>query len=133
MDTHLNPKGLSRMSKIDMYAGGLHILIEGEEEVAGRDLYTRAVTQLILEATIHSWEKDAGDGEDLVLPRFCSEVLAALAQSYKYEADLYKADDDPTRDAPQPLREVLAALVARVEEAGLLDRLILPGGDEDDV
>jgi hypothetical protein len=114
--------------------GDLCISLRDESEESARTLYARALTYLIEEADIHGWEKEAIEegGDPRALEHFCCDVLAALARSYTWEADLYKPDGDPTKDAPQSLGDVLREVTARLKEADMLDLTIVPAGGDGD-
>jgi hypothetical protein len=122
------------MLKQTIWAGDLCIRLRDKSEESGRSLYARALTYLIEQADIHGWEKEAIEegGDPRALEHFCSDVLAALARSYKWEADLYKPDGDPTKNAPQSLGDVLREVTARLKEADMLDLIIVPAGGDGD-
>jgi hypothetical protein len=71
------------MSSIELWSDDLHILIRADSEEDGKSLYARAVSHLVREADIHGWDKQEVEygGDDHVLERFCSDVLAAVAHS----------------------------------------------------
>lgn len=115
------------MQKIDAVSGDLRIRIQSEDSDAAA-LWRRALRHLIEEADVHGWEKanlEYGD-EPLTRERYCFDVLLSLATAYKAETDLYKPDTNPTKDQPEPLGEVLTAVLSRLEEAGFLGELVLP-------
>jgi hypothetical protein len=111
------------MPEVTIDSGDIFIRGEAEDH---RDLHARALEFLILEAPVHAWEKESieygGDGG--ALEHFCSDVLAALAFSWRCDADLNKPDDDPTRDAPRTLGSVLEEIIGCLREAKMLDRMI---------
>jgi hypothetical protein len=120
------------IQKMEFVSGDLRMRIQSEE-AEGRTLWKRAIQHLIAEADIHGWDKAAleyGD-EPAALERFCFDVLFSLAAVYKSEADLYKPDSDPTKDQPERLGTVLAAITDRLEEGGFLGERVFPPAEED--
>lgn len=99
------------------------------------DLYMRTLTYLIDEASLHTWGKNAsakGDDYSSATVKFCHDVLASLASRYKAEADLSKPDGDPTKDRPQPLRDVLNEVLSMLNESGHMETVIYPPEEDDD-
>ena len=121
------------MQKVDIISGDLRIRMQSED-ADGTALWKRTVRHLIVEADIHGWEKSGLEYADdsSVLERYCCDVLLSLATAYKFEADLYKPDSDPTKDQPEALGTVLTRIVARLEEAGCLGESVHSAAEDDD-